>query len=87
MKPTHAIAIASAVASLFATGCGQQMNTQDANTIVKCQGINQCAGQSACQGSLPDGGMHACAGMNACQGQGWIEVTKQECSDKGGTLI
>jgi len=88
MKPTHAIAIAGAVASLFALGCGAQNNNpNDNNAIVKCQGINECAGQSACQGTLPDGGMHSCQGMNACKGQGWLEVTKQECTAKGGTVI
>lgn len=88
MKTTQ---FASLVASLFAAGCGVGTQATPVDTtqqaVVKCSGINTCAGTAACAGSLPDGGMHDCAGKNSCAGQGWIEVPKNECDSKGGTVV
>jgi hypothetical protein len=50
---------------------------------VKCLGIHECKGQSACHVA----GGHACAGQNACKGKGWISVTKADCDLKGGKVI
>lgn len=91
-KSLAAPALATLVASLFATGCGpdasksQSVGT-DEQAVVKCSGINTCAGTGQCAGALGDGGSHDCAGMNSCAGQGWIEVPKSECDSKGGTVV
>jgi hypothetical protein len=50
---------------------------------VKCLGIHECKGKSACHVA----GGHACAGQNECKGKGWISVTKAECDLKGGKVI
>lgn len=91
MKPIKQVALASAVASLFAaSACGVGAESQTTGTsqqAVKCAGINSCAGQGACAGTLGDGGTHDCAGKNSCAGQGWIEVPQSECDAKGGTVV
>lgn len=90
MKPVQGIALASLVASMFATGCGvgaQEQSGKTQQAVVKCAGINSCAGQGSCAGVVADAGAHDCAGKNSCAGQGWIEVPASECSTKGGTVI
>ena len=46
-----------------------------------CMGVNACKGQSACKTAK-----NACGGQNACKGQGWLEMTQEECTAKGGTF-
>ena len=91
MKPIKGVAVASLVASMFATGCGvgagEDTTSTSKQAVVKCAGINSCSGQGACAGALGDGGMHDCAGKNGCAGQGWIEVPQSECDSKGGTVV
>lgn len=91
MKGTKALTMASMVAAMFGgVACGPGTTGtpdtgKDQQAVVKCEGINTCAGTSACAGApLPDGGMSDCAGHNTCAGQGWIEVSRAECSSKGG---
>lgn len=48
---------------------------------VKCYGVNACKGQGACGGKG-----HSCAGKNSCKGQGFLELSKEECTQKGGSL-
>ena len=50
---------------------------------VKCLGIHECKGKSACHVI----GGHACAGQNDCKGKGWIVVPKEECDSKGGKVL
>jgi len=50
---------------------------------IKCFGINECAGQSACDVA----GSHECGGENDCAGKGWILIPKAECDEKGGTVV
>jgi hypothetical protein len=50
---------------------------------VKCFGINECSGQSACD--VP--GSHDCGGQNSCRGKGWILVPQGECDAKGGKVV
>lgn len=60
----------------------------DPNEVVKCFGINECAGQSACNVNKPELGIdHACAGENACRGKGWIKVPRSECDEKSGEVV
>lgn len=49
---------------------------------VKCFGINECSGQSACDVA----GSHDCGGQNSCKGKGWILVPQSECDAKGGKV-
>ena len=62
-------------------------DTAKAKTI-KCFGVNACSGQSACD--VPDGRVsvgskgHACAGQNDCAKKGWVQLTADECTAKGG---
>jgi hypothetical protein len=81
-------------AALFAAACGgSQTPTETPATdtaaatatedTVKCLGIHDCKGQSACN---VEGG-HACAGLNDCKGKGWIKVSQAECDEKGGTIL
>jgi len=55
----------------------------DAGPEVKCLGINECSGQSACDVA----GSHECGGQNDCKGKGWILVSQSECETKGGTVL
>ena len=75
--------IAVAAAGMFAA-CGGDEGTagQQQGQTVQCAGINECAGQGACQGAG-----HDCAGKNDCKGKGYLEVSKAECAEKGGTEI
>lgn len=50
---------------------------------VKCFGINDCSGQSACDVA----GSHDCGGQNECKGKGWILVSQSECDSKGGEVL
>ena len=42
---------------------------------VHCEGVNACKGQSACKTAN-----NACKGQNSCKGQGFVELTKKECT-------
>lgn len=65
-------------------------DTAKAKTM-KCFGINACSGQSACD--VPDGRVaagskgHACAGQNECAKKGWVLLTLDECTAKGGEKL
>lgn len=48
---------------------------------VHCMGVNDCTGKGACKTPKND-----CAGKNACKGQGFIDITAEDCSAKGGTV-
>ncbi len=87
---------ALAAAALFAAACGGSQTPAEspagdaaasggapAAETVKCLGIHDCKGQSACG---VEGG-HSCAGLNDCKGKGWIKVSKAECDEKGGTVL
>ena len=56
--------------------------------MVKCFGINECKGESACNVNKPELGIeHSCAGENDCKGKGWIKVARSECDSKGGEVL
>ncbi len=81
--------LALSAAALFLAACtkGQADSAvpgssgADADTKVKCLGVNECAGQAACD--MPT---HSCAGQNECKGKGWVLTTQADCDDKGGTV-
>ena len=49
---------------------------------VHCGGVNACKGHGACKGEA-----NACGGKNGCAGKGWVELTEDECTAKGGTTL
>ena len=84
-KKLSGLAIASAAAALFATGCvameggGASSTAEEAK--IHCMGVNACKGTSACATAN-----NACKGHNACKGQGCLPMTKSQCEAKGGTV-
>lgn len=80
--PMRGAAIAAGVVALLGTAaCGEDTGEAE-QALVKCEGINECKGQSDCKGAASD-----CAGLNECKGQGFLEVTEEECAEKGGSTI
>lgn len=74
--------MASAAASLLLSGCVLKEYNYDeisAQTQIKCKGINQCKGMSACRSRN-----NACQGLNKCRGRGWIMTSKLECDKAHG---
>ena len=70
-------AIATAAATLFATGVVSTATAQEVK--VKCYGANACKGKSECKTS-----MSGCKGKNACKGQGFEQMTEKACVEKLG---
>lgn len=87
--------LAVSAASLFISACnkGSESTTPEeaagaepaaaSAAEVKCFGINECKGQSACDVA----GSHECGGQNDCAGKGWILVSEDECKEKGGEIV
>jgi hypothetical protein len=67
------VALAAAVAGLFALGAGAA-SAADAGDKVKCEGANGCKGHSACKTASNE-----CAGQNGCKGKGFMMMTQAEC--------
>ena len=76
MKNRH-VALASAAAALFVAGAGADAGAghHEAGEKVKCEGVNQCGGKSACKTLFSD-----CAGKNDCHGKGFVMLTPEECA-------
>jgi uncharacterized membrane protein len=76
--------IASAVASLFASGAfAGDAPAPAAAKGVKCSGINSCTGKGSCKGAS-----NSCAGKNSCKGTGWnMAPTEKDCTAKGGKVV
>lgn len=86
-KSMKGFVIASAVASLFATGAlaadkAPKKEGKQATAQIQCAGVNECKGKGACGGPG-----HDCAGQNECKGKGWVSLTEKECKAKGGTVL
>lgn len=82
-KSAHALMLATAAASLFASGltlAADMPTTSEAK--VHCGGVNSCKGSSDCKTAH-----NACKGQNSCKGQGFLALTKAECDAKGGKVI
>lgn len=73
--------VAATAAALFAIGA--MATVANAQSTVKCGGINSCKGLSACKM-----GASSCKGQNACKGQGWSESANAgDCTSKGGKVL
>ncbi len=87
MKNTTQWLITAAVAGMIGAGVtiatpGRVLADGTAkDAMVKCYGVNDCKGKSACATSSND-----CKGENSCQGKGMLMMSKKECQDKGGML-
>lgn len=60
---------------------GGKLEPPTKTAMVKCYGINSCAGRGGCRTAH-----NACAGQNGCSGRGFVEVSFGECQAKGGKL-
>lgn len=67
-------ALAATAAALFLAGAPALADQHEGEAKVKCEGVNSCKGQSACQTAGS-----SCAGKNECKGQGFLELTQAEC--------
>ncbi len=84
MNTITKLSLATAAAALFSTAVvPATFAGEQADSSVKCMGINACKGQSKCKTAES-----ACAGQNACKGHGWVKAASaEECTSKGGTVI
>ena len=98
MSKTLSASMALTAAALFLGACASSDKgtatpdgTAHASAKVKCFGVNECAGQAACD--VPDGYVakgsvgHSCAGQNECAGKGWVALPSEECDAQGGTQM
>jgi hypothetical protein len=75
--------LVAAATTLFGAGSATLVRAGDAESAVKCGGVNSCKGTSSCKTSL-----NSCKGQNSCKGLGWREVTSESaCVSLGGKVI
>jgi hypothetical protein len=70
-RKLSSVALAAAAAVMFTTvsaTAGAQEST------VKCEGVNACKGQSACNTATS-----SCKGLNACKQKGYLLLTEEDC--------
>lgn len=70
------VALAAAVAGLFALGAGNALadSEQGKGDKIKCEGVNGCKGKGSCHTAANE-----CAGKNGCKGKGFMMMTQAEC--------
>ena len=70
------VALAAAVAGLFALGAGHAFAAEGEATgdKVKCEGVNSCKGKGSCHSAANE-----CAGKNGCKGKGFMMMSQAEC--------
>ncbi|MBU2706743.1 hypothetical protein KCM76_12185 [Zooshikella marina] len=79
MKKVSGTALAVAAAGLFTMGA--ELAVAGQADQVKCWGINSCKGHNDCATATND-----CKGMGSCKGQGYLNMSAEECKEKGGTV-
>ncbi len=67
-------AMAAAAAMLFTVAVPTASFAADAATM-HCSGVNSCKGTSECKSAK-----NSCKGMNSCKGQGWVSMSKSDCT-------
>ena len=67
-------ALAAAAAMLFTSALPSVSFAADAATT-HCTGVNSCKGTSECKSAK-----NSCKGMNSCKGQGWVSMSKADCT-------
>jgi uncharacterized membrane protein len=82
MRPesnTTGTALATLAAALFLAA---PVSAAEADRATgHCVGVNACKGQSSCKGPK-----NSCQGRNSCKGQGFVELTKPQCDQVGGSF-
>jgi uncharacterized protein (DUF2141 family) len=71
-RKLSSVALAAAAAVMFTTvsaTAGAQEST------VKCEGVNACKGQSACNTAT-----NSCKGLNSCKGKGYLLLSQDDCT-------
>jgi uncharacterized membrane protein len=70
------VALAAAVAGLFALGAGHALadSHEGKGEKIKCEGVNGCKGKGSCHSAA-----NTCAGKNGCKGKGFMMMTQAEC--------
>ena len=72
-------ALAAVAATLFLASPIGSLAAEQA--LGRCVGVNACKGQSSCRSAK-----NSCKGQNACKGRGFVELTKQQCDQVGGSF-
>ena len=80
-KKASGVAIATAAAALFLSGMSGVAVAAEgaASANVHCYGVTSCKGTSACKTAS-----NACKGQNSCKGQGFLSMSAEDCTKKGG---
>ena len=78
-KKLSGAALAAAAAGIFAFAPISSA-VADSHAKVQCFGVNGCKGMGSCKTA-----MNACKGQNSCKGHGFVELSADECKEKGGT--
>ena len=81
LERLNGMLVATAALGLL-TGAPIAMAEHHEGDEVKCAGINGCSGKGECAAA---DGSHECSGKNSCKGKGWVKVSGDECTEKGGT--
>lgn len=80
-KSGTALAAAAFTLAVSGAGVGLPTTAVAADAKVQCMGVNSCKGHSDCKTASS-----SCKGLNSCKGQGFLELTKEECMEQGGTF-
>jgi hypothetical protein len=72
-------ALAALAAALFLAAPATTVAADQATG--HCMGVNACKGRSSCRSAR-----NSCEGHNACKGQGFVELTRQQCDQVGGSF-
>jgi hypothetical protein len=73
------LAIATAAAAAFSMASVSTTAFAGSDKMGKCMGANACKGMSSCKTANS-----ACKGHNACKGQGFVKMTKEQCTQVSG---
>lgn len=79
-RTLNGAALATAAAAVFLTAPIASAGNSHTK-LVACQGVNACKGHSSCKSAS-----NACKGQNSCKGQGFVDLTKEQCDQVGGTV-
>ena len=75
--------LAVGAAALILAGCASSGSTNTASAAkVHCAVLNSCKGSSDCKTAE-----NACKGQNVCKGHGFLAMTADDCTAKGGKII
>jgi hypothetical protein len=77
------VLIAAGAAALVLAGCAGAGSNYGASSAaqVHCTGVNACKGTSDCKTAE-----NACKGQNVCKGHGFLSMSAEECTAKGGKI-